>query len=193
MPTAVVLSSDALLTEPVSMRSVLVHLRLEQSLLTSTDPTAVAEREYLQLLLSSAREACEGGTGRYFAGGRTLELTYALSEPYVLPAGATATSVRGFFQRVADLEGFNWEEYRKGATINREWPLPLAAQQTYTVTVDLPASVAQYCPSQVQTAILKLTAEMYKNREDSTSLGTQQLPVNYQVMLAPWDIRPVLY
>ncbi|TGE05562.1 head-tail connector protein [Hymenobacter fodinae] len=194
MPTAVVLSTTDPITEPVSMSVVLNHLRLEQSLLTSTDDTAKAEVEYLQLLLSSAREACEGGTGRYFAGGRTLELTYELREPYALPAGATATTVRGFFQSLDDLKGFNWEEYRKGATINRELSVGEAATQTYTVTVTLDDSLATQCPALAKIAILELTGEWYRNRETSSSAGiaSRELPVSYRQKLAPLDIRPIL-
>jgi hypothetical protein len=115
---------------------------------------------------------------------QTLAITYALNEPYVLPAGAVPKSVSGFFKTLVDLQAYSLEEYRKGISINRDLPWALAMQQTYTVEVDAVADTEWL--DLASEAILELAAEWYRNRE-TTVAGVaviSELPVSWKVKLA---------
>lgn len=196
MPHTTVLPTDTPALEPVDVADAVAEWRLQGVVdLESQQPAALAERALIARKLKAARELVEGFTGSYFAGNQTLELTYRLDEPYELPAGAQVVAVRGFFTNEDALVAWNWEEYRKGITVNREWDLSYAASQTYTVTVTLPESVAEATPARVVEAILELGGEFYRNREttSSTSSIPRELPVSYRVKLADLVRKPVLF
>ncbi|SNR92320.1 hypothetical protein [Hymenobacter mucosus] len=194
MPTVVVLSTADPVTEPVTVADAVVEWRLDL-VATDTDEAAQAERRLIQRKLAAARQLVEAYTGRYVAGGQTLELTFRLDEEYKLPTGAVATAVRGFHTSLASLENFHWVEYLKGSSVERQWPLGYAAQQTYTVTVTLPETASSLCPALMQEAILELGAEFYRNRETSSAAGIvpRELPVSYKVKLAPLVLHPALF
>ncbi|UOR07165.1 phage gp6-like head-tail connector protein [Hymenobacter aerilatus] len=187
MPTTVPIYSPAPLVEPVGLSDLKAWVRVDGE----------SENGILAICLQGAREKVEAYTGRFFAGGQRVEITYELGEPYELPQGATVVSVRGFFTTLEALENWNLEEYRKGISINRELPLNGAYgafAQTYTVTVDLPTDAAERCPAVVKTAILELAAEWYRNRE-TTQVGSvaSELPVSYRVKLAELRLTNVLF
>jgi hypothetical protein len=150
---------------------------------SGTDPALWAELDLLQLYLSGAREKVEAYTGRYY-GAQQLALTYELGEGYVLPSGATAVSVSGFFTTLAALQAFDFEEYRKGISINRQLPWGVAMQQTFTVVVDTTGDT-QYA-NMVKRAILEIAGEWYRNRETTVSgvAVISELPVSWRVTLA---------
>jgi hypothetical protein len=161
---------------------------------SDTDPAIVAQLELAALFRTAAREKVEAHTGRYFAP-QTLELTYRLDEAYVLPAGATATGVTGFY---ADLDALAnastfLSEYRKGISINRELAWCDAVAQTYTVTATTVGD-PQFL-GLAKRAMLEIAAEWYKNREASGgSIGTnQELPVSWRVTLAQAVVNPLGY
>ena len=185
MPTIHVLTPPTAEAEPLTLALANAALRLDLDLV-STDPAVVAQQDYLQLLISAAREKVEAHTGRYYAA-QTLKLTYLLDEPYVLPAGAVASAVEGFYstlEALADASAF-LVEYQKGISVNRElnWPYPALAQ-TYTVTAATTGDTAYL--NLVRLAITELVGEWYKNRETTIS-GTviAELPVGWKVKLRP--------
>lgn len=169
------------LTEPVDLVTAKLHLRVD----------GIEEDTYIGLLISAAREQVENFCGRPFTS-QTVDVTYELSEPYELPAGAgEPTAVRGFFTDVAQLPGIGTylEEYRKGIIYERSLTLSEVADLTYTVTVALTVD----CPSVVKLAILELAAEWYKNRESSVNGSiTVATKVNWSVKLAPYVVKRVL-
>lgn len=153
------------------------------------------DNAYLNLLNTAAREWVQQHLGYPLAGGQVVELTYELGEDYVLPAGATPTSVRGFFTSLDDLQNWSWVEYQKGISINRQLPLSVAVQQTYTVTASLPSTDKLAVPATVKAAITKIVAEWYRNREESVAgvANVAQVPIGIQVMLAPFRQTNVLF
>ncbi len=193
MPTVQILTPPDASAEPVTLALANTALRLDLDL-SSTDEAEVGQREFLQLLLSAAREKVEAYTGRYFAA-QTLSITYLLGEAYELPGGATAVSVSGYFDTLDALAARSayLEEYRKGISISRELDWATALQQTYTVVSEIPENVN--VPALAKSAILELAGEWYKNRE-STSAGnlvTSELPVSYRVKLAGLVVNPIGY
>ncbi|MBC6988938.1 head-tail connector protein [Hymenobacter sp. BT491] len=184
MPTTVVLpSSSAPL--PVSLELARQHLRLD----------GTGEDALLTHYLKAACGLCEQYCGRLFRSA-TVKATFRLDEDYVLdPLAGSPTAVEGFLTDVADLPTLSsyLEEYRKGISINRELPWGVAlASQTYTVTY--PVTVPEDAvPAEVAQAILKLTSDLYENRETS-SLGnlSHELSVGYRVLLAPYRLTNVL-
>ncbi len=191
MPTTRVLTPPT--SEPVSLALFNAHARLDLDMV-GQDAAVVAQRELAELLIRAAREKVEAYTGRYFAP-QTLEITYELSDAYVLPLGATATGVSGFYTDLQALQNASsfLEEYRKGISVNRQldWPYPALAQ-TYTVTATTTGDT-QFL-NVAKAAILELAAEWYKNRE-STIVGTiaPELPVAWKVKLAQAVVTPLGY
>jgi hypothetical protein len=191
-----VLPSETPATEPVSVADAVAEWRLPVVDTAATDEATKAEVRLIQRKLQAARELVESYTGRYFAGGQRVELVYELAEPFTLPVGAEIESVSGFFTSVEALNAFNWEEYRKGISINRQIDWYAAGKQTYTVIVSLPESAADNAPGRVKEAILELGGEFYRNRETSSTAGIGQgreLPVSYRVKLADLVLKPALF
>lgn len=147
------------------------------------DPALWIELKLLHLKLRAARKKVEAYTQRLFAA-QQVAITYELNEPYELPAGAQAVSVSGFFSTLTELAAYRPEEYRKGITISRDYPLSLAASQTYTVIADAVADVEWV--DLASEAILEIAAEWYKNRETSVSgvANVDELPISWRVKLA---------
>lgn len=176
--TRLVPPADAVITEPVELSLLRAWVRVDGG----------QEDEVLAHCLKAAREKVENYTGLYFAGSQRLQLTFDLSEPYVLPAAVTVVSVSGFFTSLEELEAWSLEEYRKGIHINRELHWSEAISQQYAVVVDLPANPV--CPEVAKSAILEIAAEWYRNRETSSSAGVvpRELPVSWKVKLA--ELRP---
>lgn len=170
------LPEDATLAEPVSLELLRAWVRVDGG----------QEDAVLDHLRKAAREKVEAYTGRFFAGNQLLRITFELGEPYLLPAGAVAGSVSGYYTDLTQLLGHTsyLEEYRKGISIERQldWPYP-ALSQTYTVVATIPDEWA--CPELAKSAILELAGEWYRNRE-STTVGTiaPELPVAWRVKLA---------
>jgi hypothetical protein len=151
---------------------------------SGSDPALWAELKLMGRKLRAARKLVEGYTQRLFAPQK-IAVTYELNEPYVLPDGATAIAVTGFFKTLADLQAFSLEEYRKGISINRELPWSAALAQTYTVEMDAVADAEWF--DLACEAILELASEWYRHRE-TTIAGVAvitALPVSWQVKLAP--------
>jgi hypothetical protein len=194
MPTVQVLTPPTATAEPVSLALANSVLRLDLDL-SSTDDAIKGQVEYLQLLLSAAREKVEAYTGRFFAP-QTLQLTYALAEAYELPTGATAVSVSGYFDTLDALATrvTYLEEYRKAISISREldWPYPALAQ-TYTVTAEIPENVN--VPALAKSAILELTGEWFRNRETTLAdvRSVVELPVSWKVKLSALVVNPIGY
>ena len=188
MPTIQVLTPPTAQAEPVTLAEAVAWCRLDLDLV-STDAAIVAQRGLVQMLIGAAREKVEGYTGRYFAA-QTLAYTFRLDEPYQLPANATATGVTGFYTTLEALENASnyLVEYQKGISVSRELPLSLAAAQTYTVTATLSGAAV---PNLVKVSIMELAAEWYRNRESSTDVAANLLPVSYQVKLAQLVINPI--
>lgn len=200
MPTARVLVPPTVSAEPVSLALVNAHGRLDlnEELVTAFDATGTkpegadaalwGQVELANVFRRAARKKVEAHTGRYFAP-QTLELTYSLSEPYQLPAGAVAVSVSGYFDTLEALaaRATYLEEYRKGITVNREWLLAEGFAQTYAVVATVPGDV-EYADV-ASRAILELTAEWCKNRETGGS-QSQELPVSWRVTLAQAVVHP---
>ncbi len=185
MPTTRILTPPTPEAEPVTLSLADAALRLDLDL-ESTDAAIVAQRDYLQLLISAAREKVEAYTGRYFAP-QEVEITFRLDEAYTLPSGATATAVSGFY---TDLQGLAnasayLEEYRKGISISRDLPWNEALAQTYKVTATTTGDT-QF-QALAKTVMLKLVAEWWKNRELS------ELPVSLRVELQPAVLNPLGY
>lgn len=190
MPTVRILTPPT--QEPVSLALLVAQVRLDADGValaayeakTLADAALVGQLDLLALYGQAAREKVEAYTGRYFAP-QTLELTYELGEPYVLPSGATAASVSGFFTTLADLAdaAAYLEEYRKGISINRQLPWAEALQQTYTVTASVVAD-PQFS-GLAKRAVLELAAEWYRNRETTADArGLTELPAAWRVALA---------
>lgn len=190
-----VLPSTTPTTEPVSVADAVAEWRLPALDTTATDEATKAEVRLIQRKLQTARELVEAYTGQYFAGGQRVELVYEVSEPFLLPVGAVVERVSGFFTSIEALNAFNWEEYRKGSSINRELDWVSAGKQTYTVVVRLPEAAADNAPARVKEAILELGGEFYRNRETSASSGNipRELPVSYRVKLADLVRKPILF
>lgn len=149
----------------------------------TVDAALVADAQNLALLGIAARQKVEAHTGRFFAA-QTVEATFFVYEPYVLPAGAEASKVTGFF---TDLDTLNnrssyLEEYRKGISVERELPFGVALQQTYTVTATVKPDPS--FSALASRAILELAGEWYKNRESTGEGRFGELPVNWKVALA---------
>lgn len=142
-----------------------------------------AEDEVLELLLGAAIEYAEAHTRRDFTS-KVKTSTYAANVNCPIPA-ADILSVSGFYSTVDELPTASayFEEYRKGITINRDYPIDWANLPTYTiiyqVTVD-PASVS----SAIKLAICKIASDFYENRETSTSLSNKSLSVSHRNLLA---------
>jgi hypothetical protein len=190
MPRVQLLAAPTAEAEPVTLALANAALRLDLDV-ESTDPAIAGQLDYLQTLLSAAREKVEAYTGRFFAA-QTLQLTYTLDEAYVLPNGAEATAVTGFFTEVGELDGWlgRMEEYRKGISISRELPWSEALNQAYTVTATIATPVV---PALAKAAILELAGEWYRNRE-TTAAGVaviSELPVSWKVKLAQLVVNPL--
>lgn len=166
-------------SEPVSIELFKAHLRL-----TETD---TAEDAFLLHCLSAARGRTEKYTNCFFAS-RTLETTFTVLEPMVLAEGAgEILSVSGFINDLAQLPTLSsyWNEYVKGISVNREYLINYDNLPTYSVryhfTADPEADVIQ--------AILKIAADLYENRENSTTgASNKALGINYQVLLNPYRV-----
>jgi len=191
MATTRVLFPPTAAQEPVPVELAIAQQRLDLDA-GSADAAVKGQLELLKLNLSAARELVEAFTGQYF-GAQTLEITFTLSEAYVLPPGAVATGVSGFFTSLASLPGLSayLSQYRKGAEVSRDLPLATAFAQTYAVTARLDAPVV---PSLVRSAILELAGEWFRNRE-ATRVGpaVAELPVSWRVKLAPYVVKPLGY
>lgn len=195
MPSVQVVTPPTAQQEPVSLALLNAALRLDldpalllaadaNTVPADADPALVAQVALLALLRSAAREKVESYTQRFYAG-QTVALTFGVYEPYDLPEGGTATAVTGFFTTVAQLaDRYAYlVEYQKGISINRQVGLAEALALTYTVTVVLAKA---FVPALVQSAILELAGEWFRNRE-TTVAGVRsitELPVNYRVKLA---------
>ena len=193
MPTSRVITPPT--KEPVSLAQVNSWCRLDLSAeilaaaeVTSTPPSTldaalVADAQNLALLRTAARQKVEAYTGRYFSE-QTVAITYFVYEPYVLPAGAEALSVDGFFTDLAALNNRSsyLEEYRKGISVERELSFGVALQQTYTVTAKVKPDPTY--SALATRAILELTGEWYKNRETTGEGRFGELPANWRVALA---------
>jgi hypothetical protein len=166
MPTIQVLTPP--IEEPVSVTLLKQQARIDSD----------SEDELLLVYLTAAREKVEAETGRFYAK-QTLAYTFSLEEPYQLPVGATPVAVSGYFDTLEAVAGLGsyLEEYRKGISINREYPLAWVLAQSYTVVVKT-AGDPQYAGIAKQ-VILALAAEYYKNREIT------ELSVRWRVDLAP--------
>jgi hypothetical protein len=157
MPVITRLPTTTPVTEPLPLELLRQWIRVD----------GTAEDMVLEQLRQAAREEAENYTGLFFAGGQRLRYVFTLEEAYSIPEGATVESVSGFFTSLAGLEAWSAEEYRKGISVSRDYPLSQALQQTYTVDVQLPETVA--VPSVAVQAMLILAAEWYKNREASVN------------------------
>lgn len=178
MPVTRVL--DAAGVEPVDLELLRLHLRLDLQ-----DQT---EERLLVQQLKAARSRAEQFTGRHYVS-KTLETTFTVLETFELPPDAgQVTSVRGFITDVADLPhvSLRWAEYVKGITINRTLPLDFDHLPTYTVTYSVaPGEV----PADVIQAILKMAADLYENRENSTTgVLNRPLSLTAQLLLAPYRV-----
>lgn len=201
MPTIQVLPATTAPTEPVTLALLSASLRLDLDAAavaayeanpsaSGLDAAVAAQLELLAMLRTAARELVEQHTSRYFAAQK-LRITYELGEEYLLPDGATATAVSGFFTTLADLLAWQPEEYRKGISVSRELPWGEALRQTYTVEASITAPVV---PGLAKTAILELVGEWYRNRETTAAGATlSELPVSWRVKLAPLRINPLAY
>lgn len=189
MPTTRVLTPPTAASEPVKLGLLVAHVRADidaglvatylatpNAMPSGTDPALWAELELLQLYLSGAREKVQAYTGRYY-GAQQLAITYELGEGYELPAGGTAVSVSGFFATLAALAAFDFEEYRKGISVNRQLPWSVAMQQRFTVVVNTTGDTYQLQAS--KNAILQLAASAYKDREPIVAI-----PVSVRLLLA---------
>jgi hypothetical protein len=176
VPITRILTPPAAEAEPVTLALLKAQARVDGD----------AEDELLRLYASAARERVEAYTGRYFAA-QTLELTFELGEAYILPAGATATSVTGFFTSLDALaaRASYLSEYRKAGAVSRDLPWAEALQQTYTLTATITGDT-QY-RSLCLGVMLKLAAESYRNRE------VADLSVQWRLDLAPACTLPIGY
>lgn len=182
MPTIKRLATTTPVTEPVAIDLFRQWVRVD----------GTAEDAVLTSCLKAAREKTENYTGRYFVGGQRLAYTFELGEPYSIPEGATVESVSGFFTDLDALAAWSLEEYRKGISVSRDYPLSYALQQTYTVVLQLPEAVE--VPAVAEQAMLKVAAELYKNREASVngtiSVATQ---IEWETLLAELRDKPIIY
>ncbi|MBX0290115.1 head-tail connector protein [Hymenobacter sp. HSC-4F20] len=146
-----------------------------------------SEDELLKHYLSAAVAKAEKYCNQYFTS-RILETTFTVTEPFQLSEGTgSVLSVSGFVTDVTQLPtvGQYWSEYVKGIAINRQYPIDYDNLPTYTVRYDFQADPE----SDVIQAILKIAADMYENRENSTT-GTvnRALSLNFQLLLAPYCV-----
>ncbi|UOR05862.1 head-tail connector protein [Hymenobacter aerilatus] len=166
-------------TEPVSIELFKAHIRI------GADETS--EDTLLQHYLSTARAKAEKYCNQPFAS-RVLETTFSVTEPYVLPPGAgEILSVSGFINDLSQLPtlGQYWNEYVKGISVSREYPICYDNLPTYTVRYTFEADVE----ADVIQAILKIAADLYENRENSTTgASNKALGINYQVLLNPYRV-----
>lgn len=164
-------------SEPVSLSLFKAHLRLP------ADDTA--EDEFLGYCLSAARGKAEKYCNQFFAP-RTLETIFTVTERFELPEGAgKILSVSGFVTDLADLPGVGayWSEYVKGISISRDYPIDYDNLPTYTVRYQFEADP----DADVIMAILKIAADLYENRENSTTgASNRALGINFQVLLNPY-------
>lgn len=189
MPSYQVVTPATPEQEPVSLAQACVHCAIDLDL-ASIDQLEVARKEHLQTLVTGAREYAESYTGRLYAG-QTVDATFRMDEAYALPAGGQAISVTGYFTDLAQLgnQSTYLEEYRKGISISREYPMAWLLEQTYTVRIAVTTPVVK---AQVKAAILELVAEWNKNRESSVN-GTisVQTQMNWERKLASERINPL--
>jgi hypothetical protein len=158
--------------EPVSIEQFKEHARISGS----------GESFTIELYLATAREQVEAFTGRDYIS-KIKEATYTFDQVTTIPV-ADILSVSGYYTDVTEVaEAYNYfVEYQKGISINRQHAIDLDNLPTYTVRYQLEVDPAQI-PATIKTAILKYAAELYENRETTTTLPTTMLPVNYQTML----------
>ncbi|QNE38988.1 phage gp6-like head-tail connector protein [Hymenobacter sp. NBH84] len=166
-------------TEPVSIELFKAQLRLQ--------PEDTAEDAFLLHCLSAGRGKAEKYCNQPFAS-RVLETTFTVTEPFVLPPGAgEILSVSGFITDLSQLPtlGQYWNEYVKGISISREYPIDYDNLPTYTVRYNFTANAE----ADVIQAILKIASDLYENRENSvTGASNKALGINYQVLLNPYRV-----
>jgi hypothetical protein len=142
-----------------------------------------AEDEVLELLLDAAIEYGEGITNLDFTS-KVKTSTFKANENCSIPA-SDILSVTGFYTSVTDLPtaASYFEEYRKGITINRDYPIDWYNLPTYDVTYNVtidPAKVSK----KIKLAICKVASDFYENRETSTSLANKSLSVSHRNLFA---------
>lgn len=178
MPTTRVLTASG--EPPVNLELLKLHLRLE--------PAPGAEDVLLAHYLRAATGRAEQFTGRHYVS-KTLETTFTVAGTFLLPQGAEVTAVRGFITDVAELPcgvSLRWAEYVKCITINRTLPIDFENLPTYTVTYSVTVGEV---PADVVAAILKIAADLYENRENSTTgVLNRPLALTAQLLLAPYRV-----
>lgn len=183
--------------EPIPLKQAKAYLKVDEELSTEDD--------IIIMCIKAARQHCERYTGLSF-GPKTLEVQL----PYVdyikrvpLPYGPNiqvtqVTDNEGLEVALEqNLGGSSWyAEYLKGMSINNTWkedygwayalgadPLGYFADTYYRVRYNCGYAVNQL-PETLKLAILKLTAELYENRENSV-IGTiiAELPTGVKQLL----------
>ena len=147
--------------------------------------TTTGEDELLRVFISAAREIAEAYTRRDYIN-KVRTSTYAANQNCPIPT-ADIVSVSGFYTTVDEIAtGYNnFIEYIKGSIVNRDYPIDYANLPTYTVTYNVTVNPDDV-PAQVKTAICKIAADLYENRENSTSGANRELNINYKVLLNPY-------
>ncbi|ALW86329.1 hypothetical protein AUC43_15300 [Hymenobacter sedentarius] len=163
--------------EPVTLAFFKTYARLSNDI----------EDAVLELFIAAAREKAEAYCNRHFVS-KVAEKTFPVNVSSTIPA-EDILSVTGYYtsaEQVAQAYWY-WVEYQKGIIVNRDYPIDYDNLPTYTVryqvTID-PSDV----PASVKVAIAKIAADLYENREHSTSIGNQELSIGFKSLLAPYKI-----
>lgn len=184
--------------EPVSLVEAKRHLKREDT--TADDPL-------IEGLISTAREYAEKFTGRSLAP-QTLEVSFdgfpVHGDPFSLPGAPirevlalTYTDTTG---APVTHEGFRLEANKTPALLwNAPWnaPWPVAAAFSDSTVVRYTAGYSPEdedpqvypLPKTFKTAMLLIIGHLYANREDTSVVKLEVLPLGAQALLAPYRIN----
>lgn len=188
--------------EPVTVEEVENHLRLERY---------GPDRDWVVMMIPAAREWCEGWTGRALAPA-TFELAasaWPLRLELPMSPISAVTSViytdGDGIPTLLDTSDYILDNFADPARLDTAYGLTWPTLQAVTngiriryvagysrpgpvdegsPTVDTPP-----LPASIRAAILLVLGHLYENREDTTELSLQQLPLGAKALLEPYRLR----
>jgi len=186
-------------TEPISLEEARNHLRLE----AFGSPLAHPDDDYVETLITVAREWCEQYTGRALAQ-QTIELAIDdfPENEIELPLTPTTsiTSVKyvdtsGNEQTVSALK-YALDDYSKPnwllLTANSEWPVTSGSANNVKVRMAV-GNTSANIPKPIYAAMLLIVGNLYENRQEDQMGGSRvsfnSLPLGVYNLLQPYRLE----
>jgi uncharacterized phiE125 gp8 family phage protein len=191
--------------EPISLEEARDHLRITPY----GSPQVHPDDDYIEGLITAARQFCENYTGRALASQKIAGVVDILAGSIVLPRSParsidsiTYVDMNGSTQTVSAsvyrLDNF-WDYYPSTVNLayDQQWPQTRAQDNAATITYTAGYTTGESpddfpLPSPIRAAMLLIVGNLYENRQQDVMGGTRlnfnSLPLGVYALLQPYRL-----